>query len=506
MENKRHYTQAIWNSVPVASSTYNSLSGNLKADVVVVGAGITGLSTAFNLMKNGKKVVVIESGEVGMGTTGSSTGNLYVPTGKFQTILSKHGHKGLEAVISSRSAAFAFIEERINEFGIDCGFMKVPWYYFTNDLQHTSEIEKEFEAMSAGGLNVKNAHPMPFYFPVKSMAFVDGQAQFNPLQYVKGLAAAIAGPDCLIFEHTTVTDIKDGSPCRVETTGGTVEAEYVVQATHTPKGIYAVHAAMEVYREYAVAARLKQKWPQEAIYWMREGNSKYSIRSYTTDTGSYLIVLDESQKTGHREDTRASFSKLEAYVRSVFEVDEVSWFWAAQNYSPADELPYIGTSPLQHHVFIATGFSADGLIYGTAAALIIADLILGRQNLWAKTFDPKRFTPVASFEKILKENIGVATHLVKDYLKGAEKELTGLRPGESRIVDYQGKKAAAYKDEAGQVHLVSAKCTHLGCIVHWNNAEKSWDCPCHGSRFSVDGDVLEGPAFKGLQHYYEPPV
>lgn len=501
MEQKHVYRNAIWSSVPLAETHFKTLSAPMETDVVIIGAGITGISCAYNLVRSGKKVVVIESGEVGMGTTGFSTGNLYVPTAQFHTIRSKHGKKVLDDVIWARSAALTFIRERINEFNIDCGLTNVPWCYSTVNDEDVKEVENEQEAMKYAGLPAFSAIPEQFPFTVKSVAILEDQAQCNPLQYVKKLAAEIAGDRCQIFENTKVIAIKDGTPCVVETTGGTIRAGKVVQATHTPKGIYAVHAVMEVYREFALAVQLNQQAPKAGIYWIRDGKNKYSIRTYSTQEGNFAIVINETQKLGQKERTEENFENLEKYIRSVFKVGEVKYLWAAQKYMPADDLPYIGTSPLQNNVYIATGFSSDGLIYGTAASIIISDLIAGKENPWAKTFDPKRFTPLASAEKAMKENIDVVGHFIKDYIKGAEKEFTGLAIGEGKLVDFNGKKSAAYRDENDQLHIVSATCPHLGCIVHWNSAEKSWDCPCHGSRFSYKGEVLEGPAISGLHNY-----
>lgn len=501
MEQKNIYTQAIWSSVPLAETHFNALSEDMETDVVIIGGGITGISTAYNLVKSGRKVIVVEAREVGMGTTGSSTGNLYVPTGKLNTILSKHGQQTLEDVVWARSLALTFIKDRISEFNIDCSLSNAQWCYFTDREEDAREIQKEYKAMKSGGLPAFNTVPLNFPFPAKSIAVLDDQAQINPLQYVKKLAAEIAGDQCRIFENTRVLDIKDGDPCVVETTRGTIRAAKVVQATHTPKGIYAVHAMMEVYREFALAVKLNQEAPNSGIYWIREGDNKYSIRTYTTHEGPFAIIINEMQKAGHKERTEENFNNLERYIRSVFEVGEVKYLWAAQMYSPADYLPYIGTSPMQNNVYIATGFSADGLIWGTVASMIISDLILWRGNKLAKTFDPKRFTPIASAENTLKENIDVVTHLVKDYIKGTEKEFTGIQTGEGKLIDFNGKKSAAYRDENDQLHIVSAICPHLGCIVHWNSAEKSWDCPCHGSRFTYKGEVLEGPAIGGLHNY-----
>ncbi|HEX2976860.1 MAG TPA: FAD-dependent oxidoreductase [Bacteroidales bacterium] len=494
-------TESVWSASIRETEDFGPLPGDMDADVVVIGAGITGISTAYLLAAAGLEVIVLESGKTGKGTTGSSTGNLYIPTAQFQSIVSKNGTEGLNAVVTARSAGLHFIEDRINEFGIECAFKKVPWYYFTQKKSNVKEIEKEHKVMSSAGLKVADAFIAGFPFDARAISRLDSQAQINPLQYVQKLAAAIYRESCRIYEDTKVLEIKDGNPCIVSTTHGTLKAKYVVQATHTPKGIYAAHAMMEVYREMAVAAKLKSALPEDGIYWDYDGTEKYSVRTYNSPAGPFLIVLDNSYKTGQKERNETGFKKIEKYIKKIFDVEEISYMWAAQMYKPADYLPFIGNSPLQKNVFIATGFSADGLVYGTAAAIIISDLITGISNPVAKVFDPKRFGAAVS-TKTLKENIDVTAHLISDYiLKGYEEELSGIRMGESRIVEYNKQKAAAYRDHDGVLHVVSAVCTHLGCLVHWNNAEKSWDCPCHGSRFSYEGKLLEGPAINDLQKY-----
>jgi glycine/D-amino acid oxidase-like deaminating enzyme/nitrite reductase/ring-hydroxylating ferredoxin subunit len=499
---KTYYsTESVWSASIPKPEHFGSLPGDLKADAAIIGGGITGISTAYNLIKKGLKVIVLEAGETGKGTTGSSTGNLYVPTAQFQQVLSKHDNEALNAVISSRTAALGFIEDRINEFGIDCAFRRVPWFYFTGKKSGIKHVEDEYNAMRTGGLTVLDTLTPDFPFEIKVSTRVNMQAQFNPLQYVQKLAAAIAGENCRIYENTRVTDVKDGKPCIVETTNGTVQADFVVQATHTPKGVYAVHAMMEVYREFAIAAKLKGEYPEDGIYWDLEGKNKYSVRTYNSPAGSYLLVLDDSYRVGHMEKTQKGFKKIEKYIRAHFDVEEIIYRWAAQNYSPADYIPFIGTSPLQRNVFIATGFAADGLIWGTAASMMISDLITNVMNPWAKTFDPKRLAPVASM-KTIKENLDVTAQLISDYiLKSHEEELSSIKNAESRIVEYNKEKAAAYRDNDGKLHVVSAACPHLGCLVHWNNAEHSWDCPCHGSRFDIDGKFIEGPAFSDLKKF-----
>lgn len=501
MATEHNYTQALWSAI-TDIKTYAQLSDDIEVDVAIVGAGITGLSTAYHLAKAGKKVAVLEAMQVGMGTTGSSTGNLYAPTGeRLHTIQSKHNEEMMRAVASSRTAAIDFIEQRVQEYHLDCAFERVPWYLFaTPDSNLLSQVEKERKAAEQAGLSVSGEAPADFPYQVSSITNIAHQAQFNPLKYVQGLAAAITNETCQIYENTKVVQVEDGAPCVVHTSRGKVTASQVVMATHSPKGIYAVQTAMEPYREYALAVRLKGTLPADGIYWHMQQKQQYSIRPYRNEQGNFLLVLGEAHKVGHKEHNEESFKKLEKYLRSHFNVDRIVYTWAAQNYKPADGLPYIGTSLMENNIFIATGFAADGLTYGTLSGMIISDAILGKENQWAKIYDPKRFTPVASAPNFIKENVDVAVHLVKDYLfKKNANELEEIKAGEGKTIKLNGERLAAYRNEQGQLHVVSAVCTHMGCVVHWNNAEQSWDCPCHGSRFSVDGEVLEGPAYHNLK-------
>lgn len=503
MAKEHFFTQAVW-SASAKQSAYPQLAGDMEVDVAVVGGGITGITAAYLLAKAGKKVAVLEAMQVGMGTTGSSTGNLYASTDEqLHIIASKHSEETMKAVAGSRTAALDFIEQKVREHDIDCEFKRVPWYLFTTteDASRSKEVENELEALIKAGLSASGN--VPDNFPYKSVAAITNhpnQAQFNPLKYVKQLAEAAAShTNCRIFENTKAIKIEDGDTCVVHTPYGKVQAKQVIQATHSPKGIYAVHSAMEVYREYALAVRLKGALPPGGVYWHLKGSQMYSVRPYSNEQGNYLLVLDASQKVGHKKNTEESFKKVEEYLEAHFEVEQVEYTWAAQNYKAADRIPFIGTSPMEKNTYIATGFAADGLAYGTLAAMIISDAIQGKENAWARLYDPKRFTPAASADRLVKEGLDVATQLVKDYLfKGTEKELEEVKTGQGKLVEIDDKKFAAYRDEQGKLHLVSPVCTHMGCLVHWNNGEKSWDCPCHGSRFSVDGEVLEGPAFNAL--------
>lgn len=492
-------TTPVWNSVPVETS-FPVLNDDLTVDVAIVGGGITGITAAYLLSKAGKKVVVLEAQKIAGSSTGYSTGNLYAPVGSegMHTVKSKWDVDKLREVVQSRTEAVNFIEDRVKEFDISCDFKRVPWCLFAESGGNKSYVENERKMAEQAGLTIVDEVSFPL--PVDVGFSIPNQAQFNPLQYTTSLAKKIQSDRCLIYESSKVTKIDDGDPCTLETAGGKITASKVIMATHTPKGIYLVHTSMEPYREYAVAATLNGTYPEPGIFWDMIGMEHYSMRVYDTPTGKVLMVLGESHKVGTKEWNNACFQKLEAFLHGKFDVASVVYKWSAQQYRPADGIPHIGISSGNKNTYIATGFAADGLTYGTLAAMIISDEITGVENKWKETYKAARLTPVASFSKFVKENVTVAFHLVKDYLKTDEAEqFSDIRTQEGKIMELEGNKCAVHRDITGNLHIVSAVCPHLGCVVHWNFGEQSWDCPCHGSRFKVDGEVIEGPAIDGLK-------
>jgi glycine/D-amino acid oxidase-like deaminating enzyme/nitrite reductase/ring-hydroxylating ferredoxin subunit len=477
-----------------------ALTGNIAhADVAIIGAGITGLSIAWHLVSAGKRVVIIEADEVGHGTTGSSTGNLYSVVGpRLHAIAKKHGEQTLRAVIAARSAAIDFIEARVKELGIVCDFERVPFHLFSApDAAAAKEVQHEFDAAQRVGLPSSDAIPASFPFRATALTTVADQAQFNPLKYVIGLAAALADRGCSIHENSRVLDTEDGEPCIITTATGRLTADDIVKATHTPQGLYAVHAAMIPHREYAVMARVNDALPPSGIYWNANSAWRYSVRPWRTAQGNFIMVLGEDHKPGEQD--AAQLDRISQFLHQHFDVAEIPYTWAAQNYRPADLLPYIGRSPLEKHTWMATGFAADGLVWGTFAGQLISDELRAIANPRAGIFSPTRFTPIASAKNFLLEQAAVSKHLVHDVLSyGRNRECAELAPGAGCVVTIGGEKVAASRDHEGRLHVVAAHCTHLGCLVHWNPLELSWDCPCHGSRFDMDGRVLEGPAQKDL--------
>jgi len=483
------------------ASFYPPLQKDLNVDIAIVGGGITGTAAAHLLTRQGKNVALLEAWEIGGGTTGFSTGNLYATVEeRLNKLQCKFDETTARAVVSSRSAAIGHIENTVREYAIDCDFHRRPWRLLSETETFDRFLLQEYKACLKTGLDAYLDDSAPLTFPIRTALRIENQAQFNPMQYVKALAAQAQKAGGRVFEHTPVLHIKEGSPNILYAENGTVTANKVIHATHSPKGVRFVHTLMGVYREYAIAVKLNSDEYPEGIFWVMGKPHQHSIRSYASRTGeNYLLVLGEPHKVGHKKDNEACFRNLETYIRARFDVKSIEYHWSAQNYRSADGLPYIGSVNDKAGIYIATGFATDGLTYGTLAAMIISDLILGKENPWSRLYDPRRHNPLKSAGRFVKENAHVFMDYLTDWPYRAEaKSVAGIAPGEGKTVVLKGEKFAVYRDEAGELHQVSAVCTHMKCIVNWNKEQKSWDCPCHGSRFTVDGQVIEGPAILDL--------
>lgn len=488
--------KSIWKDYS-PNPVFLTLSGSIDVDVAIIGGGITGIMSAYVLSQSGKKVAVLESYEVGGGTTAFSTGNLYSMTDKRMHHIQSHfSIATLSMVLESRTAAINLIESLCLEYKIPCNFKRMPWYLYSETESEAQTVKKERKALVEAGLGVRDLTSLSLPYNIYKAIKVENQAQFNPAAFVKSMAEIIQSKKCLIYAHTPMQEISEKSPFVITTPGGEVVANAVIMATHTPKGIYPVQTSLGPYREYALACTLKSGDYPEGIFWSTQAQHHISVRSFKTESKFYLLVIGESHKVGQAENDVDYFSRLEYVAREKFDIDTIDYKWSAQHYKPADGLPYIGES-LESGIYIATGFSTDGLVYGTLSGMILSDLINGRENPWARMYKPKRFTPVASAGKFLKENVNVAGEYLKDIFGK-----TGKHPilkGEGKIVEHEGEKLAVFNDQTGQLHAVSAVCPHMKCIVNWNNLEKTWDCPCHGSRFKITGEIIEGPSLDPLK-------
>jgi glycine/D-amino acid oxidase-like deaminating enzyme/nitrite reductase/ring-hydroxylating ferredoxin subunit len=484
---------------------FPSLAHDLEADVVIIGGGITGITAAHLLSRAGRSVIVLEAMKVGLGTTGNSTGNLHVTLDQsLYRIREKWGQQTATAIATSRLEALAMIERVMTENDISCDFRRRAHYLFPLNAEQARQMEQEHQTLLAAGLDAAIVHDLPLPFRVDRALRIENQAQFQPLSFVRQLAKAIASESCLIFEDSKVVEIDDDRMV-VATARGRVRAGSIIMATHTPKGFNVLQTELFPYREYGIAARLRNGAYPEGLFWTMEKPS-HSIRSYDWEGKNYLIVIGEEHKVGQQAAAEDYFRKVEEFTHSHFMVDSIDYRWSAQNYQPADGLPFIGRSVGAENLYLATGFATNGLLYGPLAAMIITDRIRGRRNQWEDLYSARRFTPVKSAKGFLKENVDVARHYIKDYLSpGTYGKPEEVQPGEGKLVKAAGEHLAVSRDAQGKWAALSPICTHLECIVHWNPMEKSWDCPCHGSRFSVDGEVIEGPAIRALDRKKIPP-
>ncbi|WP_104204967.1 FAD-dependent oxidoreductase [Billgrantia saliphila] len=487
---------AIWTLGSRNVADYAPLNENTETDVVVIGAGITGLTTAQVLAEAGQRVMILEASSVGAGVTGGSTGNLYSTLASgLAPLRSKWGDAVAADVVRARAEAVDHVERLVERFAIDCQFQRQPAYRLvTDDRQHAEhDLNGELDAMVSAGLDATEADGPGLPFDCWGIRVAD-QAQFNPLHYVQGLASHLIDEGVVIHQHSPVREVnaKEGW---VRTDAARILASHIVFATHTPKGINMLQAGMLVSREYAVSARLRSGDYPEGIIWVLD--PFHSLRSYRHGDQRYLMVIGEKHKTGeHRGD---HYQRLREYLETHFDIESFTHHWSAQQYSSPDGLPYIGRVHGHDNLYMATGFAADGLVWGTLAGRIIADRILDRDNPWQARFGARRITPGKSAMQYAKENATVTKHMVKDYL-GTEKleDLDSIGAGQARVATVDGEKLAIHRTPAGERKVLSAICPHMKCVVHWNAAESTWDCPCHGSRFDTDGEVIEGPAYHPL--------
>ena len=494
-------TESLWrHTAELAEPTaYPVLEGQVEADVAIVGGGITGFTTALLLQRAGKKVSVIDALRVGHGVSGFNSGHLtsYLLDFEFQTIISNFGEEATRDVALALHRCIDEIERNVHDYQIDCEFRRVTGYLYAEKSEHVNDLQKEFHAGQKTGLPINRSHRAPLPFDIADAFSIERQAIINPMKYVQGLAEQFRAEGGLIFEASPVKGIhSEGSGFMVETERGWIDADEVVVATHTPIGFRpAVQTRLEPLRSYVIGIRTDEL-PEDALFWDME-NPYHYIRLGEDEQGKLVIIGGEDHHTGEGGESEA-FERLEAYAREHFNVLSVDYRWSAQLYDPVDGLPYIGKIG---GTYVATGFSGEGLTFGTLAGRIICDDILGSPNELADILSPTRTKPVASAVEFVKDNAKVMGHMIGDRLKpGLSKhELDAIPAGEGCLMQCGGKKVAAYKDGAGEVHTMSAVCTHLGCIVNWNGVEKSWDCPCHGARFDALGSVLNGPATRDLE-------
>jgi glycine/D-amino acid oxidase-like deaminating enzyme/nitrite reductase/ring-hydroxylating ferredoxin subunit len=480
--------ESLWLATSGDVTDYPSVTGDLRVDVALVGGGITGLTTALLLKREGLRVAVLEASRIAEGASGNNTAKV--------TALQATVYSGLDAeraavYAQANLAGVAELAGIVEREGIDCGLRRRPAFTYAINESERDSVAAELVAARAAGLAVDDTEPdLPF--PVYGSVRLDDQLAIHPVRYVRGLAAAVRGDGSEVFEHSRVHNVH-GS--RVHTEGGSVSADHIVIATHAPlldRGGY--FAQLEAVRSYCVAARLRSGTLPRGLS-ISAGTPAWSIAA----TDELLVLSGQSHPAGERGIGPERYANLESFAREHWDVAEITHRWSAQDLVTYDGLPMIGGYlPGSHTVHVATGYRKWGLAMATAAGIILTDRITGRPNAWAGVFSPQRFTLPAA-PRLLQLNAKAAMHLIGDRLRPPEvADPAEIPPGEARVLPDGPGQTGVYRDHDGVLHAVSLRCTHLGCLVRFNAAETSWDCPCHGSRFDVDGGVLEGPANRPL--------
>lgn len=477
-------------------------------DCVIIGAGITGLTTAFLLARAGKKVVVVEARHAGAGVTGCSSAHLTeaVDT-RYATIESDFGHEGARLVAASSRHAIEFIGELSGD-DVSVGFVRLPGYLFRDEEDEEAvDLEKELAACQRAGLPVSSVREVPLPFRTRGGIRFENQGALNPVGYVSMLVRRLRALGVVVQEGVRVTAVDDGEPSVVHLERGeSLRAAAVVFATHSPLNRVFLQTKVASYRSYLAAFETKARL--DGLFW-DTANPYHYLRSVTLRGAdgprSWLLVGGADHKTGTTSETDASFEALDRYVARRFDVGAATHRWSAQVLEPVDGLPFIGRNSLSTNSYVATGFSGNGLTFGTIAAHVLADAIQGKENPWAALYTATRIKPLAGAAQFIEENVDTAGHLVGDALAAGEvSSVAEIAPTEGKVVRVDGRRVAVFRDAAGALHAVSSVCTHLGCGVKFNPAERSWDCPCHGSRFSTDGEVLDGPAIVALERVVLP--
>lgn len=489
-------TTTLW-AHPSDRGVHAPLARDLEVDVVIVGAGITGMTAALRLVEAKKRVVVLEARTIASGVTVGSTAHVTEAIdARYANVEASFGKEAARQVAAASRLAIDHVAHRVASLSIDCDLARVPGYLYAERREDGDALAVEYHAAQRAGLGVELGPTAGLPFATAGSVCFPDQLRIDPRDYLLGLVREALSRGVRIFENTRVVEVLDDQPVEVRTDAGCwVRAQAALCATHVPLNKILLHTKLGHYQSYVVA--FKADRIGDALYW-DTGAPYHYLRVASIRGERYLVVGGEDHKVGTEAHTAIAFERLLAYCRERFGTDRPAHHWSAQVIEPIDGLPYIGRNAASRHVFTATGFSGTGITFGTFAALLVSDLILGVENPRAALFDATRIT-ASSVGRFVHENKDVPAHLLGDRLKPADVASPSLiERDQGRLLKVDGEHVAAYRDGFGTLHTVSAACPHMGCLVQFNEAERSWDCPCHGSRFGVDGRVIDGPAVRDL--------
>lgn len=484
---------------------YPPLKEDITVDVAIIGGGLVGITTALLLKDYGLKVAVIEATKIANGTSGHTTAKVTSQHGLiYEKIIKKFGEEKARQYAEANEAAIQFISNLVKKRNIECDFSSQDSYVYTQSEDYIDKIEKEVKAASSLGIKASYETSTQLPFEIKAAVKFENQAQFHPVKYILSLVKDIPGDGSYIFESTKVVDVEEGDTCTVITSSGNkITAAHLVIASHFPcydgRGFYFARQYAE--KSYALGVKLKDKFPG-GMYVNAEDPAR-SLRAQKYENDEIVLVVGEHHKTGSEKETNKHYENLAKFAKETFNLQGILYRWSTQDYVTADNVPYVGhLTSKTPNIYVATGFGKWGMTNSTAAAKIISDLITKGENPWTPVYNPSRFDIVAAGAKLAAFNLEVAESLVGGKLYPAPEDEV-INNGEAKIVTMEGQKVGAYRDEQGELHVVDITCTHLGCELTWNEAEKTWDCPCHGSRFNYDGENVEGPAFNPLKRLGE---
>ncbi|MBF0298044.1 MAG: FAD-dependent oxidoreductase [Oligoflexia bacterium] len=529
-ENKHHLPgldDSCWLLDPSSNAqnevNYPSLDRDKKTEIAILGGGIAGITCAILLKKKGKKVTLIEAGKIARGVSAQTTAHVSVfQSFLFDYLTTQFGAESAKTCAESQLLAIETLFNLIKEYNIECGAKRSNAYAYAVKREDVNKIKSEFTACKHAGLAVSYLDSSPLPFPTYGSICYPNQGQINPRQYLLALASSIPDENgSSIFENTIALEIKENEKkennnasnagianYEIKTDKGIIYAEKVIVATHFPfpsNGLF--FARMKVARSYALGIRISDELPDELYY--SSTDPYYYIRTYQDQKGKLVIIGGEDHLTGEERNTLECFQSIKNFAFLNFNVKSIDYSWSTQDNYPFDELPYIGrVSKDNPHLYVATGFSGSGMVYGTLSAMIITELITASDDLISKSYKsyeelyaPYRLNMLASGKEFFLRNFHVAEMFITDRVssKSKVKNTEEILPGQGAIVHNNNKDLAIYKSEDKSTHILSPTCTHLGCRVRFNHAERTWDCPCHGSRYNFDGKILHGPALKNLE-------
>lgn len=501
----------------VKQISFKKLNVGFKTEVVIIGGGIAGLSVAYNLAKAGVKVAVVEDGDIGSGETGRTTAHLVSALDdRYYDLERMFGKDQAKLIASSHAAAIDFIEATVKAEQIDCDFKRVDGYLFLHPSDEKDSLDKEFDACTRAGLAVEKTANAPGLKTDTGTALKFlRQAKFHPMKYLEGLCKAIIDNGGVIVTDTHAEVIDSTGIVSLE--GFEIKANHVVVATNTPvNNKYIPHLQQYAYRTYVIGAKVKKDSLPDVLWWDTgdmEANSEIPPYHYIRlqpldDTHDLLIAGGEDHATGLADADGVlesdRYEKLESWVRSYYDIGEIVYKWSGQVMEPMDSLAYIGRNPMDHkNVYVVTGDSGNGMTHATIAGMLISDLIQEKENPWEKLYDPSRFKLFTAGKTFFKEVTAGIISYMKTKPDPKENDIHSIAKEKANVVKLNGKPYGIYRDEHNDLHMVGAECTHMKCLVKWNDDEKSWDCPCHGSRFTHEGKVINGPANKDLPYHKE---